>query len=718
MDERSLQDIIRHLQREDVQERIRRNIHHGRSQITVPIGGAVDLFGFSENQLRKWEEKGLLKPQRAGRQRHYSLSDLDKLAIIRELIDAKYSPGDIPPNIDSIWYSISPLDGQHDQVEQHGQIPKISEREAESLPINLRIENARAELFWRYFASHALRLSLMLICDELPGTPAGLVLPLQPDAASVSRVEDLPKLGPSLVGWLSKTHSSHTLFTPVPSFQYSTDYDLLPLAVMEDDKPLEEPEDHTRIVLDRRDRRSKSLSLSIPIVETIRLLLAPVYEEAHNLPSYFGLGIHDELDPAPNLDNSATPDLVLDGLSEMVIRLGGCNGVGQDHWRFCCILLPKDPSLPIQQHTLVVRAQSVLSPHKIGGTTVSPDKFVNALSLRAYQSGHAIYRPKVTDTDTSIALHQAEGPVRSALAIPIGWENGSVVAVLYVVSYEPNAFSDSYQRVLRMVCRMIEEAILTYRARQQTAVRLINAIDLPRSVDQLFEDFLSEGDFVNDVEGLLTTFKAPLVMWKEPKPKEVVSLDERKARYKAWESTGEVVSFIAVDIDNQSSLATKYGDQVARNLSKAVGLRIQGQQRLSTNPEHRRLYHIHADRFYLILKGVTLEEARNKAKQLRDALNGDYRVEARRASAERLLIPERMLELPGVTVRLGVAAYPYGKLEELLQRFPAEAAVVGVRAQIMRDLDEILNLGQQDGGNVITSWDIDSWGYIRWYPIR
>jgi hypothetical protein len=33
-------------------------------------------------------------------------------------------------------------------------------------------------------------------------------------------------------------------------------------------------------------------------------------------------------------------------------------------------------------------------------------------------------------------------------------------------------------------------------------------------------------------------------------------------------------------------------------------------------------------------------------------------------------------------------------------------------------LDELLNLGQQEGGNVIISWDIDSWGYILWYPVK
>jgi DNA-binding transcriptional MerR regulator/GGDEF domain-containing protein len=708
--------LLGYLQHEDVQERIRQNIQRGRSEVTVTIGRAADLFGFSENQLRDWEERGLLTPQRSTKQRQYALQELDKLATIRVLIDGGYSPGEILTYADNVWSSIASQDGHQRQTDH----PRTGEDKTEALPINVRIESARAELFWRYYASQALRLSLTLICDELPNSLAGLVLPLQPDleVASVHRVEDLPNLGESLVGWLSKTHSSHTMLTFRPSFQYSTDYSLLPLVVMKDDEPLEKPEDNTFIVLDRLDRRSRALSLSAPVVETIRHLLTPLYGNAQTLRSYFGGGMRDELDPAPNLDNSADPDSILDGLAEMAVHLSGQKGKGQEHRPFCCILLPKDPSLPLQQHTLIVRAQSEHSPHKVGGTTVSPDKSVNSLSLRAYQSGHVIYRPKITSSDTSIAHHHVEGPIQSAIALPIGGENGPTIAVLYIASYEAEAFSESYQRVLRMVGRMVEEVILTYRTRQQVGIRLMNAIDNPRSVDRLFEDFLSESDFVNDVDGLLTILKTQLVEWEEPKQKETVSLDERKTRYRAGELSGEVVAFIAVDIDNQSSLATKYGDQVARNLSKAVGLRIQGQQRLSANPGHRRIYHIHADRFYLLLIGIALEEARNKAKQLRDVLNGDYRVEARRTSAERLMLPERMLELSDVTVRLGVAAYPYRKLEELLQRHSPEDAVASVRAQIMSDLDEILNLGQQEGGNVITSWDVGSWGYTRWYPAK
>ena len=97
------QEIKKYLQREDVQARILQNIQRGRSEATVTISNAAHLFGFTENQLRDWDEKGLLKPQRplqeltqdskGTKRRQYAAAELDKLAIIRELMDKGFSPG-------------------------------------------------------------------------------------------------------------------------------------------------------------------------------------------------------------------------------------------------------------------------------------------------------------------------------------------------------------------------------------------------------------------------------------------------------------------------------------------------------------------------------------------------------------------------------------------------------------------------------------------------
>ncbi len=203
---------------------------------------------------------------------------------------------------------------------------------------------------------------------------------------------------------------------------------------------------------------------------------------------------------------------------------------------------------------------------------------------------------------------------------------------------------------------------------------------------------MSENEFIDDVETLLTEIHTQ-------------QLTEQQAE--------EVVSFITIDIDNQSSLAIKYGDRVARNLSREVGSRIRGQLRLFSNPAFRRLYHVNADRYNLILQGMVLEEARNRAEPLRQALVGEYRIDARRIVMGRPMLPAGLLELPNVTVRLGVSSYPYKKLKEVLQRYPVETAVATVRALIMFNLDETLEIGRREGGNCIVSWDPVIWGWRR-----
>src|SRR6202011_5236628 len=107
-------------------------------------------FDFTENQLRDWEVKNRLTPNKsAGGQRLYPLSELDKLAIIRELLDAKFSPGDIPENIDIIWNAINP-------IEEHTASSPASERA--HLLIDQRVDQNDHNVFWQYFVSQVLRI--------------------------------------------------------------------------------------------------------------------------------------------------------------------------------------------------------------------------------------------------------------------------------------------------------------------------------------------------------------------------------------------------------------------------------------------------------------------------------------------------------------------------------------------------------------------------------
>jgi hypothetical protein len=105
--------------------------------------------------------------------------------------------------------------------------------------------------------------------------------------------------------------------------------------------------------------------------------------------------------------------------------------------------------------------------------------------------------------------------------------------------------------------------------------------------------------------------------------------------------------YITVDIDNQNPLAIKSGDQAARNLSREVGIRVQGHLRLQSNTDYRR-----ADRYYVKLINMPLAVVRNLAEGLRVLLllRGDYRFDARRVGGP--ISPQNMLVVQNVTVRL------------------------------------------------------------------
>src|SRR6266516_4561811 len=264
MYEHNPQIIRTYFQNEDVQERIRQNIQRGRVEATVTIGRAARLFGFTENQLRDWEDHGLLKPFRTTSQRQYPPAELEKLAIIKELIDeGGFTPGSIPSEVNEIWNRI--------ESEQYEKTSKSSDEETEHLHLDLRIDSAYEELFLRYYGSHVLRLSLVLICQDIPDSIAGLVLPLHKNDAftPVRNPVELPKVGESLIGWLGLNQSFYTFLDSAPSFEYPTDFRVIPLQAVTEAAP----EDNTLVIV---QRKARSLSLSALAVRTIRRLLAPL----------------------------------------------------------------------------------------------------------------------------------------------------------------------------------------------------------------------------------------------------------------------------------------------------------------------------------------------------------------------------------------------------------------------------------------------------------
>lgn len=692
MNEPNVEHIRKYLQTREAQERIQKRMQDARSKATVTISRAAALFGFSESKLREWEKRGWLKTDRPALSqdsktstghRQYSPDELDKLALMRELMDQNYGLNEIPQNIDVIWKQI--LDEQQGQVAIKEAQDGRHAGTIEHLPIDKRVDQMNQETFWRYFVSQALRLSLLLICEDIPDTIAGLILPLQKSDASniINDSRDLPRLGLSLIGWLGENRAFYSFLDNAPSFEHPSDFRIEAQDILEG----EMLHYHPLIIIQRRTR---ALLLSKASVETIQRLLELVYAHIERWRNCFDYGMRDWVYQITDFASSpSVTDEVLDDLADMVISLGGKTSDDRNRWSFCALLLPQDTSLPLQQRNLTVRAHSKQAPPHMSVVILSVRQ--PGITFRAYQSGHTIYRPSITYQDPLLAFGTMEQSTRSAIAIPIAGGDGLSVAALYIASDEPNAFSEADQRALHFMARMIEELLSTYQSRQQVERSLTNLIADPGLVDTSFRRFLSEEQFINDLEALLSEIYEH-------------DLTEQEAE--------EVVSFIVADIDNQSSLAAKYGDQVARNLSREVGLRMQGQLRLMSNPEHRRLYHVNADRYYLFLKGMALVEARNRAEHFRTILRGEYRIDAQRGVIVRPVLPESLLTLPTVTVRLGVNCFKYKKLKEVLARYPEENAIALTRTLLMQNFETQLEMGQNKGGDCIVSWDFDIWGYV------
>lgn len=694
-------NLQEYLRRPEVQERIEKSMEKARSNVTVTISKAADLFDFTESRLREWEKKGLLTTDRStleGREGHrrYTTNELSKLAVLQELFNhGGYTPSDIPTDYDEIWDGIVAHTRQnHTEVTSRTSeevTPAADLSLKDKKHIDQRVQHAEQEVFWRYFTSQVLRLSLMLICEDIPDTVAGLILPLEEYSRFVDDPKELSTNGQALIGWLNPNGSFNTFLDAFPSFEHPSDFRIERLRAVDEDGPYS---DKTMIIV---QRKVKHLTLSLPLVETIRCLIHQVYSNISQWYSAYDYGLRDYLYQATDFNNIAhSEDIVLNTLMDMVIQLGGKSATQreQNRWKFCCLLLPQDSSLPVQRRSLVIKAQSTASPYKLG-TSIISTKVPPGLSLRAYQSGTIIYEPDILLSEAIIAYAEQEKTTRSAIALPTIREDGLSIATLYIASEGFQAFPIEDQRVLRLISTMIEELLLTYNARQQTSGKRTDLFDQLEIVDPTFKGFLSESDFIHDLELLLSTL-----------------LDNN---LNSNNLEGDV-SFIAVDIDDQSIFSARYGDRVARNISQEVGNRLQEHLKSFAKLTFRRLYHISADRYYLLLDGMSLEDARKNAEQIRVALKDNYLVDAQRLSTKGAKLPINLLEIPSLTVRLGVTSYTRQKLQEVLHRYSSDTAKVEVRALFMDTLDKTLSTARREGGNNIVSWDPNIWGYAVWNP--
>lgn len=730
------QTIGEYLRLRDTQEKIRRKIIESRSAATVTITRAASLFNFTDNQLREWDRLGYVKPLRPenaeqdGRKhRQYTASELDLLATFRVLMDNKYTISDIKQHLPAIT----------DVADQLGQQifapPGAGERQALSgetgqktpvQPIDQLLDNADNELFWRYYANNALRLSLSLLAEYNPNTIIGLVMPLGANVPSSVSPATIADLGECLIGWLRPNFSFYTLYTPKPGFEHESDFRMRRLQVIKGGVTQEDAEpDSTWIVV---QRRAGVLNISADVLATIRRLLAPLYEQKNEWLPLFTGGQRSFSFPVadfvPGPADDPTRRSYLTRLANLIVSMG-CD----KSWKFAVILEPHNSRLPVAEHKLIVRAASEEAPQaykdKEVRTIVEPTDKVISVSMRAYQGGSICYRHHATSQDESIFNYNLEQPIGSCIAVPIGGEEAKPLGVMYIASNKHDAFNEDDQRLLRMIARMVQEVLLMFQARIKVTEQLKPLTENPALADVAFKVFPSETDFITDAERLLKDILArddlkklledmkgqlnhdELPDIQEPNYEKELGRLLRPAM-KDYYNTNDVLTFCCFDINEQTRLTQKYGETLARNLSREVGIRARNKLATLFMIRDVKLYHAYGDRFYVYLGGIPLEEVRTKMLSLKDELDGTYKVNALRFSTDQRT-PEEMLVQENITVRTGASCYPAIKAFELMQRpssrsYPVEAVVNFIRIEF----DKILRLGPG-----CWCWDLEKWEWTE-----
>ncbi len=536
------------------------------------------------------------------------------------------------------------------------------------------IENTERNWAWNYFVIQTMQLALNLVGEAIPGSALGLILPLQrkKTSSTLHLPKDLPQIGRSLMGWLTENRSLHIFIVSSPQFSYADDHHIEQLSRK---RGIASKDDPFLVV----PRQTDSPDIESCVVETICTLFDFIYEHQQHWYPGFQDQIHDQFLPVNGTRNGAFfPDTLLNNLMDIIIQFGGQTEDGQNRWRFCCVLLPKEPRLPPLQRILFVYAQSKGAPHKVGSTIVSANKESLCLSLRAYLSPHLHYIDDVAPKDTTIDFQEVEEPIHSAIALPIGGEQGVAYAVLYVASGEADAFPTASRAILRIMCKMIGNLLADYRTQQESSYHLIDAVRHPDTVDPLFAPFSSENDFRQSVRALL----------------EEILENER------WErQTREALSFIAIGMDNLDHLAPRYGNYILRNLHREMGLRI---QRSITWNTQCKLYHVYADRFYLLFRGSPFDEVQKQAIRLKNLLEEAYRIDAQYISTDQLIVPGQKLPLENLTTRLAFTSYTVKNLLEILHQHKEDANTVSLKMR--STLEDGLKKGEDEGGSVIVAW--------------
>ena len=676
----------KHLEEPAVQQSIQQQLEFIQTGLATTIGKAAELAGVPEAKLRYWESIGLLAPARSNqpsqaadrsRQRYYSMEQLAQALVIKAL-EKDYSLAEIREFIKREALFVERLIAE----------PAPGEREAqeEQQSVLQTIRAAEGALLWEFFLPRALYLSLSLLFEQAFIGNGGIYLPVRgsgapPESLRVTRAVDLPKLGEGLLGWREPNHAFLSAPFKTPPPELSEKYDIIPLTdLLPADAEALPIGAHLALEprfasLLRQSDLSKKGSLEARLAAGRLLKFVqdehPRWREALRAPR------SAQLFDSPTLTHPSLGEPLLNEIAELIVGLGGrATTPQQPLWRFCSILLPDDPLLPLMARSLVVRGQSSASPYTVGETMLTPPitGLRPGLSILAYQSGLAIYRPYVTSEDPALVLREREAPLGSAIALPIEGEYGKALGVIYIVSAQQDAFSLDSQQLLRVLGRITGELVTSARNRALSTANLPDLLEDPEVVDQILKGFHAINTFRSDLRVL---FQA------------AAQEKDRPFQY---------LSFVSIDIDGLGRLALQHGDQAAtKNLVEEVGQRIRAQAlHIFVEAKDIRLYRTYVDRFYLLLHDLSPDQAASAAERLKDALREPYSVYTRRVTPGQKLDSQNQIPLQ-ITTRLGVTGYSYDDLKGLATAGERETAI----DRLERRLSDALVQGKGKGGVVV-----------------
>ena len=262
----------------------------------------------------------------------------------------------------------------------------------QSSDLATRLREAETSHVQRMLIPQLLYLAQCLLLGDVVDCSIAIVLPVETEAtgapiAPINSVDGLPDIGPSLIGWRSRSHPYCVLYMREPRMDDTTRYEYRPIDEMcREANVAEVDEQPTGAYLLIEREFAHLLSASAPnrprvdseggastlppsgaeqkkyanpravAYRLLRMLRQPADEEHHTFGhSYSSVG-DGMLYNSPEFSSNLTGDRLLTEITELVVRLG--NDLKTDassprgRWVYSAILLPDNLDLPSAQQSL------------------------------------------------------------------------------------------------------------------------------------------------------------------------------------------------------------------------------------------------------------------------------------------------------------------------------------------------------------------------------